>query len=82
MGGGAKHNHVAHRNPRFDAAIRVFCHGNTGERFVGTRFDFIARFGLSAGMVSEVVRGKRELVKGWRLDDGKPMYQTDPVFGH
>lgn len=56
-------------------AIRGFIHCATGERFDGTRFEFIFRFGLSAGMASEMVRGKRGMVKGWAM-------QTAFGYGH
>jgi hypothetical protein len=67
LAGVGKHNNSGTNNPRFDSTMREFLHCGTEEKFLGTRFDFISRFGLSAGMVSEMVRGKREFVKGWRI---------------
>ena len=61
-----KHIHLAGNNPHFDAEIRRFiC--DTGDVFEGTRYALIRQFRLSAGMVSEMIRGKRQFVKGWRL---------------
>jgi len=67
LSGKGKHNNSAQNNPKFDSTLRSFCRKDTGEQFSGTRFDFILRFELSAGMVSQMVRGKREFVKGWKV---------------
>jgi group I intron endonuclease len=65
--GIGKHNNSGYNNPKFDHVVRMFVH-QTGKQFTGSRFDFINSQGLSAGMVSEMVRGRREVVKGWRIE--------------
>lgn len=51
---------------RFDRTVYCFGHAD-GHGFIGTRQDLIRWADLSAGMVSEVIRGKRPAVKGWSL---------------
>lgn len=62
-----KHDHVGVKHPRFDHTVYQFEHRVTGRTFSGTRHAFYTEQGLSPGMVSEMVRGLRELVKGWAL---------------
>lgn len=61
-----KHNHSATNNPRYDHTVYRFKHPD-GRMFEGTRFDFYTKYNLSAGMVSQVVRGLRASVKKWVL---------------
>lgn len=55
-------------NPRYDHAVYCFGH-SSGQCFTGTRQAFIREMGLSPGMVSDMVRGKRQTVNGWTLKD-------------
>lgn len=66
VAGTGKHNNSGPNNPKFDSAVRRFLH-QKGKQFIGSRFDFIRSFGLSAGMVSEMIRGRRDSVKGWKV---------------
>lgn len=55
-----------HSGPR-DLTIRVFRNERTGEVFSGTVCELKHKIGKSPYMVSEMIKGKRETVKGWRI---------------
>lgn len=54
------------RHPQLDREIRRFVH-ESGEEFVGLRFDFIEKYKLSPPKISLLIAGKRSKHKGWRL---------------
>ena len=53
-------------SPSYDHTIREFYKDN-GDVFMGTRGEFIEKFGPTNGCVSNLVNGKRKTVKGWKL---------------
>jgi len=57
---------VGKNGPTYDHTERIFHHPDHGE-FVGTRGDLIATYHLGDGCMSELIRGKRQSVKGWRI---------------
>lgn len=50
-----------------DKTIHSFHNINTGEIFVGIRFDFIQKYDLCGGNVCSVIKGQRKSHKGWIL---------------
>jgi group I intron endonuclease len=53
-------------NPRFDKTIYHF-RNDSGEDFIGTRFDFYTKFRLSKSKVCQLLSGKAKSCKGWVL---------------
>lgn len=55
------------KNPKYDHTVYNFCHIETGELYSGTQYSFYTKYGLRAGNVNSMVRGKDKSVKGWIL---------------
>lgn len=55
-------------NPMFDSKERVFSHKD-GEKYFGTQYDFVIKFGLNKGNVSSMINGKRKTVSGWSCEN-------------
>lgn len=53
-------------SPSYDHTIRSFYHAEHHE-FIGTRGDFMLKYGLPSPCVSAVITGRQKSVKGWRL---------------
>ena len=59
-------NRFGNKNPNFDPAFYEFEH-DSGEKFVGTRFEFDQNYKLTSGSVSRLLNGKYQSTQGWRL---------------
>lgn len=57
---------VGKNGPTYDHTERRFCHQDHGE-FAGTRGELIAAYQLADGCISQLISGKRQSVKGWRI---------------
>jgi hypothetical protein len=57
---------VGKNSPSYDMTERRFFHQDHGE-FVGTRGELILAHKLASGCISELISGKRQSVKGWRI---------------
>jgi group I intron endonuclease len=54
-------------HPRFDNSIYTFKNKNSGDVFVGTRYDFYQKYNLHDGNVSRMISGAYKSVKKWVL---------------
>jgi hypothetical protein len=59
-------NRFGDKNPNFDPTVYEFTH-DSGEKFIGTRFDFDQNYKLTSGSVSRLLNGKYQSTQGWRL---------------
>jgi hypothetical protein len=53
-------------NPRYDMTVYEFIHQD-GRKVSLTQYEMIQSFDLSGGNLSQMIKGKRKSVKGWRL---------------
>jgi hypothetical protein len=60
---------VGRNNPRFDDTIYVFKNEATGEKYKETSYNFSEKMQLRKKCIRELVKGKRENYKGWKVTD-------------
>ena len=60
-----KTSRIGHNNGRFKSDVFTFYNTVTNESFDGTRYDFIKKFNLNQGNVSNVINGKVLHHKNW-----------------
>lgn len=54
-------------NGRVDKSIVSFINDNTGQSFTGLRKDFYKQYNLDSRRISDLIKGRRQSHKGWRL---------------
>ena len=58
---------IGKNNPRYDQTVFMFKNEVTGEQYMETSYDFSEKLQLRRKIVRDLVRGKKESYKGWKV---------------
>lgn len=59
-------DHRGPKNGRYDSTVYEFVH-ESGDKFIGTRYDFIQKYNPTDGSISRLINGHYKVTQGWRL---------------